>query len=410
MADSIVGGLFGMTPEMYQQTQNQNALKQASELAQLDPFALAKTGIGYGANRLAGAIGGALGGVDPQLQLISMRNAVMKEVNPNDPNSIMEGARKLGQFDPVGANALALEARKAAELIARTGKENQQINTLRAQEDLARTGKKPTKVLEAEALADAKQALSLLEKDTPEYNRQKNIIAQIQSGDTDVIEIGVPNQPNMRQKVIINKQDPNAGYIPLGNPYSGLTSSINMPLDIKMTNQELDWRKQFLTENKPVIDQGANVRQSISLLSQSGQNPFAQAAFENTVVSAFGGDKQKSNAEIKRLVNAGSLDQRVANTLSNFFEGTSSVATKEDQKKVLEAVDVALEARYNNASKSWIAGLDKAKVKSDLVIPKYNDVVGATPVKQFNEGDKVIHKQTGKLSIIKNGVPVPVSE
>jgi hypothetical protein len=404
--DSIVGGLFGMTPEMYQQQQSQNALAQSAQLGQLDPMSLARTGIMYGANRLAGA----LGGQDPQLQLISMRNAVMQGVNPNDPNSLMEAARKLGQFDPVGANAVALQARTAAELIARTAKENQQISTLRAQEDLARTGKKPTKVLEAEALADAKQALSLLEKDTPEYNRQKNIIAQIQSGDTDVIEIGVPNQPNMRQKVIINKQDPNAGYITLGNPYSGLTSSINMPLDIKMTNQELDWRKQFLTENKPVIDQGANVRQSISLLSQSGQNPFAQAAFENTVVSAFGGDKQKSNAEIKRLVNAGSLDQRVANTLSNFFEGTSSVATKEDQKKVLEAVDVALEARYNNASKSWIAGLDKAKVKSDLVIPKYNDVVGATPVKQFNEGDKVRNIQTGKISVIKNGVPVPVSE
>ena len=410
MADNIVGGLFGITPEMYQQSKAEQGLQEGISLSKLSPGEFGNAMLYAGGAQLGRGIGGALGAVDPQLQIISMRNAVMKEVNPNDPNSIMEGARKLGQFDPVGANALALEARKAAELIARTGKENQQINTLRAQEDLARTGKKPTKVLEAEALADAKQALSLLDKDTPEYNRQKDIISQIQSAGTDVIEIGVLNQPNMRQKVIINKQDPNADYVPIGKPYSGLTSSINMPLDIKMTNQELDWRKQFLTENKPVIDQGANVRQSISLLSQSGQNPFAQAAFENTVVSAFGGDKQKSNAEIKRLVNAGSLDQRVANTLSNFFEGTSSVTTKEDQKKVLEAVDSALEARYNNASKSWIAGLDKAKVKSDLVIPKYNDVVGATPVKQFNEGDKVIHKQTGKLSIIKNGVPVPVSE
>jgi len=410
MADSIVGGLFGITPEMYQQSKAEQGLAEGAQLGAMSPDAFGRSMLYAGGAQLGRGIGGALGAVDPQLQLISMRNAVMKEVNPNDPNSIMEGARKLGQFDPVGANALALQARTAAELIARTAKENQQISTLRAQEDLARTGKKPTKVLEAEALADAKQALSLLEKDTPEYNRQKNIIAQIQSGDTDVIEIGVPNQPNMRQKIIINKQDPNAGYTTLGNPYSGLTSSINMPLDIKMTNQELDWRKQFLTENKPVIDQGANVRQSISLLSQSGQNPFAQAAFENTVVSAFGGDKQKSNAEIKRLVNAGSLDQRVANTLSNFFEGTSSVATKEDQKKVLEAVDVALEARYNNAAKNWSAGLEKAKVKSDLVIPKYNEVVGATPVKQFNEGDKVRNIQTGKMSVIKNGVPVPISE
>ena len=89
MADSIVGGLFGMTPEAYQQQQNQQALSQASQLAQLDPFALAKTGIGYGANRLAGIVGGMLGGEDPQLKLLSARNAVMREVNPNDPDSNM---------------------------------------------------------------------------------------------------------------------------------------------------------------------------------------------------------------------------------------------------------------------------------------------------------------------------------
>ena len=113
MADSIVGGLFGMTPEMYQQQQNQRALSQASELAQLDPFALAKTGIGYGANRLAGIVGGMLGGEDPQLKLLSARNAVMREVNPNDPDSLMSGAQRLAQFDPQGASALANQAREA---------------------------------------------------------------------------------------------------------------------------------------------------------------------------------------------------------------------------------------------------------------------------------------------------------
>jgi len=114
MADSIVGGLFGMTPEMYQQTQNQNALKQASELAQLDPFALAKTGIGYGANRLAGAIGGAMGGQDPQLQLISLRNAVMQDVDPNNPVSLQTAIQKLSKGgDQVGAMQLTDYLRKA---------------------------------------------------------------------------------------------------------------------------------------------------------------------------------------------------------------------------------------------------------------------------------------------------------
>ena len=133
MADSIVGGLFGMTPEMYQQQQNQNALKQASELAQLDPFALAKTGIGYGANRLAGAIGGALGAQDPQLQLISQRNAVMKEIDLNDPNSIMIGAQRLGQFDPQGANALANLAREAIAKNAETTQKFAQANKAMAE-------------------------------------------------------------------------------------------------------------------------------------------------------------------------------------------------------------------------------------------------------------------------------------
>jgi hypothetical protein len=93
MADSIVGGLFGTTPEMYQQQQNQQALKQASELAQLDPFALAKTGIGYGANRLAGAIGGALGGQDPQLQRISQFQNLASQVDLSSP----EGYSILGK-------------------------------------------------------------------------------------------------------------------------------------------------------------------------------------------------------------------------------------------------------------------------------------------------------------------------
>jgi len=95
MADSIVGGLFGMTPEMYQQQQNQNALKQASELAQLDPFALAKTGIGYGANRLAGAIGGMLGGEDPQLQRISAFQNMASQADLTSPQGYATLGRQL---------------------------------------------------------------------------------------------------------------------------------------------------------------------------------------------------------------------------------------------------------------------------------------------------------------------------
>lgn len=111
MADSIVGGLFGMTPQAYQAQQNQQALAQSAELGQLDPFALARTGLIYGGRQIGNAIAGALGGGDPQLQLLSQRNAVMKGLDLTDPGSLQMAAQKLSDVgDTQGALGLAQQA------------------------------------------------------------------------------------------------------------------------------------------------------------------------------------------------------------------------------------------------------------------------------------------------------------
>ena len=110
MATNIVGGLFGITPESYQAQQNQQALAQSAELAQLDPFASARTSLIYGGRQLAGA----LGAQDPQLQIISARNAVMREVDPNNPNSLQSAIQKLSSVgDQAGALQLSDYLRKA---------------------------------------------------------------------------------------------------------------------------------------------------------------------------------------------------------------------------------------------------------------------------------------------------------
>jgi len=119
MADSIMGGLFGMTPEMYQQEQNQRALRQASELAQLDPFALAKTGIGYGANRLAGAIGGALGAEDPQLQRISQFQNLASQADLTSPQGYATLGQQLIQSGDTGRGmALIQQGQKLSQELA----------------------------------------------------------------------------------------------------------------------------------------------------------------------------------------------------------------------------------------------------------------------------------------------------
>ena len=113
MATDIVGGLFGITPEMYQQQMAQQGLQEGASLGQMFPDAFGRSMLYAGGAQLGRGIGGALGAEDPQLKLISARNAVLREVDPTDPESIMAGAQRLAPFDPQGASSLATMAREA---------------------------------------------------------------------------------------------------------------------------------------------------------------------------------------------------------------------------------------------------------------------------------------------------------
>jgi len=131
MADSIVGGLFGMNPEMYQQQQNQQALAQAAQLAQLDPMARARTGIMYGANRLVGA----LGGQDPQLQKISAIQALGQQFDVTTPEGLMQAAGAIRNQYPDVAFGLSQKAQELGLARAKTQKETLSIQ----QEEKLRT-------------------------------------------------------------------------------------------------------------------------------------------------------------------------------------------------------------------------------------------------------------------------------
>jgi len=80
MAENIVAGLFGLTPEMYGQQQRTSALAEGIRLAQLSPDAAGAAMTYAGARGLGGAIAGALGAEDPQLKLISARNVLTTQL------------------------------------------------------------------------------------------------------------------------------------------------------------------------------------------------------------------------------------------------------------------------------------------------------------------------------------------
>lgn len=97
MASEILG-LF-TTPEDYQMRQQQAQQNRALQFAQLDPFERASYGIYKGAGQLAGATAGLFGMQDPQLRMISQRQALSQEIDPSDPESIMRAARKAVQLN-----------------------------------------------------------------------------------------------------------------------------------------------------------------------------------------------------------------------------------------------------------------------------------------------------------------------
>lgn len=132
----IVQSLFGVSPEMYQQAQQQRVDQQALQYAQLSPFQQAQFSINRGANMLGGAIGGALGAQDPQLQRISARQQIARQLNPNDPVSIQQAIAMLQQTgDAEGAMMLQGEYRKLQESNALVAQRGAAAATSQAQTD-----------------------------------------------------------------------------------------------------------------------------------------------------------------------------------------------------------------------------------------------------------------------------------
>ena len=86
--------VMGMFPEveamqraLYQQKQNEAMQAQAMQFAKLTPFEKASYGLAMGGQQLGNAIGGALGAKDPQMQMISLQNQMLRMVDPNKPET-----------------------------------------------------------------------------------------------------------------------------------------------------------------------------------------------------------------------------------------------------------------------------------------------------------------------------------
>ena len=204
MAENIVAGLFGLTPEMYGEQQRRSALREGIDFAKLTPGEAGAAMTYAGARGLTGAIGGALGIEDPQLKLISARQQVLGQLDQSDPTSLLNGAKTLAQMgDQQGAFALADFARKAQVQIA-----EQQQRLAAGQASLAAATRErfqadPEKVRLARAVAATKGV-----EGSPEYITAYNESLEKQMTPADKPET----------KTTIQKLQEYAATLPAGSP------------------------------------------------------------------------------------------------------------------------------------------------------------------------------------------------
>ena len=323
MATDIVGGLFGITPEGYQAEQNRLALAQSAQLAQLDPFASARTSLIYGGRQLGGAIAGALGAEDPQLRIISARNAVMQEVDPTNPASLQSAIQRLASAgDQRGALELSNYLRKAqsenALIQQRTAEKmtNEQRNALSFAASVAPQGTpefnqayqtklnelitKPeatsNEMKNAYAFAKSKFAVG-----SPEFNElYSNELARLttKEGKENVNKVGVATGTREAVFLDVNKDQQfvyqkGADGKQIRVPYFGGIDQLTASTKVEVDKGETAFKQRLGSKDADRVDAAMSMRESsvaalnsLNRLNQLDQNSLISGTFASGRVGA----------------------------------------------------------------------------------------------------------------------------
>jgi len=396
---SIVEGLFGMTPEMYQGQQYQQDLKRGYELAQLDPGAAARAQLGASVGQLGRGFAGALGIEDPQLKLISTRNAIFQQIDQSNPESMMQGIKMLAQAgDNQGAMALADYYRKAQGEMAQTEQRLAAGKASLAQAARERQQAVPPDIQIANEIATLEDTLTRIEElpADPERTRAKNLLntrlAELRrlttKGEkadtkTDIQKLQEyaatlpPGSPQLAQVQAIIKAKGEAKGTTITNVLPGDKQLIDIPAFRASVQRTIEPQSKavFAADNALV-----NIQDSIDTNNftsfRAAQTQFARA------ISGSGDLSQKE------LLAAGAdlaLIGGTADYLAKLFTSTPTLDTQEKMKKTLLAIKKVSTDKANSEIEAQrkIAysnpGYDKARVDQALAFPEFSGANIATP-------------------------------
>jgi hypothetical protein len=391
MADSMVAGLFGLTPEMYQNQQYQQDLKRGYELAQLSPGAAAQAGLQASVGQLGRGVAGLMGVEDPQMKIISARQQILGGLDQTNPTSMLEGAKMLAQMgDQQGAFALADYARKAQSEIAQAQQRMAAANRERQQAE-------PNDIRianEIATLTDAQDQL-LNQPASPERDRAINLITTRLTQ----LERLTSKAEKTEPKTEIQKLQEYAATLPAGSPQlAQVQAAIQAKGEgqgAKITNvmpgqQALADIPKFRADVQrtiaPQIQSVTAANQALEAINESIKtNNFVSFNAARVQLAKALGDSQLSRRDVEQAGGDPSLFGRLLDSTSTLFTGTPTLETQNLIKNTLTAIKKVSTNQANkeiNVQKNIAyntPGYDRARVDAALKFPEF-EVTAGSPI------------------------------
>jgi hypothetical protein len=418
----IVQSLFGVSPESYQQAQQQRADAQALQYAKLDPFQQANYAIGRGAYGLAGAIGGALGGQDPELQRITLRQQIASQIDFTDPASIQQGMNALGD-DVMGKQQLAQIYRQQQESGALIGQRNAAAQASIAAANRERAA--PAAPTTAD-LTNARAIAALAGPEgSPEYNAAFNAEYQRLTA----------KEPKEPKGPAFGADAERASKAKFGKPFADLTSAEAAEVDKDLEARGLsrakataptlvlpgqpvppkDWMAftQNVLSKDPVMQRTSSILSdapsAIQVIRASTDNDISAASLPGVLARLTGKDSSMSNQDINRFARTGGLDDRLAGDAVKFFTGKATNVKKDQAEKFAVSLyrGALLERKKKLTEEAEQYGyLDSPNYKSALqqidnnlsqfkLAPKPGAAAQATPAQAGKLSDADLRKKYG---------------
>ena len=391
MAENMVAGLFGLTPEMYGEQQRISALNEGITLAQLSPSARGTAMIYGGAKGLGNAIGGLMGVEDPMLNRITQQDQLLRGLDFTNPESLLEGAKIANQMgNRQAAFALTDYARKQASEIAQA-----QQRLAAGQASLAAASRErfqadPEKVRLAKAVAATRGP-----EGSPEYITAYNESLEKQmtptekdlrfGTDREAISSEVYDKPFAQltpsERAVVNKrvEDEQGRKAEKGAAkltFPGQKDFADIP----------KFRADVQKTIAPQIQSVTAADQALQAINDSiASNNFVSFNAARVQLAKALGDSQLSRRDVEQAGGDPSLFGRMLDSTSTLFTGTPTLETQNLIKNTLSAIKKVSTDKANReiTVQRNIAyntpGYDRARVDAALKFPEF-EATTASPI------------------------------